>query len=170
MASRMKTNAVTVLSVGGGLPPLAQAVSLALTVLRLARQPTWDALVAALVGEDPATLKAMSALHLAGAQRELLDTHAAAIRLVATTSPRRTIALCSQCGEHIVLTGTAPSSCTMTLRCEGTYVKVAPAKADQRPADQAEESDEHLDRAGSTLETGEETLRYGEDEEPFEFG
>ena len=138
MAPRTQVSKVTVLAVDETLPAVAQAASVALRVLQKTKADTWDELAERVAEQDEATLKALRSLHLDDAQRNLLAEHPAAVALVAYSTPRRTIAVCSTCHEPVVVTKTVPSSCDMTIGCDGTYTKVQPAKAETIPADDIE--------------------------------
>lgn len=127
---------VTVLSVGEDQPAPAAAASLALALLRKAKCDTWDDLATKVSAADEVVAKALSRTHLSSDQLQLLSDYGPIVTLVGVSSPRRTIAWCSDCSEHLSLAGPAnpPSKCAITLRCEGTYTKVQPAKADNVPA------------------------------------
>lgn len=145
MAPRTRVSKVTVLAVDETLPAVAQAASVALRVLQKTKADTWDELVERVAEQDEATLKALRSLHLDDTQRNLLAEHPAAVSLVAYSTPRRTIAVCSTCHEPVVVTKTVPSSCDMTIGCDGTYTKVQPAKAETVPADDIEPAHANTD-------------------------
>lgn len=113
-------------------PELAQAVSLCLGVLRAAgkyRLGTTD--------DDPRDPEALydgelpDGLDLSDEQVDLLNCHLpelALIRFGASGSRRRTLtlAVCPECGRWVGMGGgTAPSTCTMKLGCQGAPVKAA---------------------------------------------
>lgn len=113
-----------------GLPPLAEAVSLALGVLREAGVAHWADL--------PPVMPAH--LRIDDRQYALLEQwsgYFALIRFgpaVPKTEPgdyRRTItlAVCPVCGEHETVVTSASRRCRMRLWCEGAPVKAPPAKA-----------------------------------------
>ncbi|MGC0252680.1 hypothetical protein [Pseudactinotalea sp. Z1748] len=136
MAPTKRVSKVKVLTVDDTLPAHGAAAALVLTLLRLAKADTWQELTAKITAGDAEVGKALAAIHLDPDQLELLSDHSATVHQVASGSPRRTIALCAECGQHVVVAGkNPPSKCAMTLLCEGTYSKVSPAKATEvRPA------------------------------------
>src|SRR5690625_1435122 len=145
MAPRTRVSKVAVLAVDETLPAVAQAASVALRVLQQTKADTWDELAERVAEQDEATLKALRSLHLDDAQRNLLAEHPAAVALVAYSTPRRTIAVCSTCHEPVVVTKTVPSSCDMTIGRDGTYTKVQPAKAEAAPAADIQPAHPHTD-------------------------
>ncbi|MHB1599710.1 MAG: hypothetical protein ACYCXY_12680 [Acidimicrobiales bacterium] len=117
---RLKSNA--------GAPPLAQAVSIALAVLRAAGARRWDEL-----GESlPA------AIELSADQHQLLVDHADVLGFLRLTqkteegrSPTVTVAVCPACDEWVLASkGPAPTRCEITRGCTGKPVKAAVATKD----------------------------------------
>ena len=190
MASPRLVSKVKVLTVDKALPEPGQAAALALTLLRLTKADTWQELADKVSQRDPAVHKALSVIYLDPDQLRLLQEYPAAVSQVAHGAPRRTIALCDLCGEHVtVAKKSPPSKCVMTLLCEGTYTKVAPAKAHQVPASDVgagsddadhQQAAEEVDGLGAedpgqddappgTSGQGDQDEELGEDEEAFEF-
>ena len=180
------------LTVDTALPKPGQAAALALTLLRLTRTGTWTELADKVNDGQEAVHKALSGIYLTPDQLALLQEHSAVVSQVAHGAPRRTIALCDLCGEHVtVARKSPPSRCVMTLLCEGTYTKVSPAKAVQVPAadvgassddadqepqtalddDDADEPAEEADGGQGRGEAPQATGGQGDqDEEEFDFG
>lgn len=178
---------ITVFTVDDALPAVGQAASLALTLLRKTKTATMADLETAVAAGDGATMKMLRSMWLSPDQHHLLDRHREVTHAVSPDTPRRTIAICDTCGEHLVVAGTVPSRCALTLGCEGTYAKVAPAKSELVSADdipgQDDEPDDHDrderhdhdDRGGTEPDdepdAGELPPPWGDedDEEPFDF-
>jgi hypothetical protein len=109
-------------------PPLAQAASIALAVLRAAGAKSWGEL-----GDRiPATIE------LAAWEHELLVEHADVLGFLRLTqktedgrSPTVTVAVCPACGEWVLASqGPAPTRCEITRGCTGKPVKAAVATKD----------------------------------------
>lgn len=111
---------IATFTIDSSIPEVAQAVSLALVMLRRAKVDNWGDLAA-----DPEPLAGM---YLTFEQKRVLAKYAHVVTLVGYRAPRCTIALCDSCNEPLILTGAAPSKCSLTLRCEGKYSKVQPGK------------------------------------------
>ncbi|HEY8717245.1 hypothetical protein [Pengzhenrongella sp.] len=92
-------------------PPLTQAASLALALLRAAKIRTWAELVV-----DPAPLAAVS---VTPEQMALLNTHAGALTTLRVGPPMVTLAVCPECSRFTIVSGQAATSCPLTLGCTG---------------------------------------------------
>lgn len=160
-----RSTKVTVITVDDSLPPVAQAASLALVLLRKVGAANMGEFGRRVLASDKRTITALGRIVLTGPQQGLLAQHSQACALVSPGPPRRTIAVCSACGQYLVAAGSAPSRCALTLGCAGTYTKVQPAKAEQVDADKLTASGQV--RSDPSLE--EPAGDDEEDEEPFDF-
>ena len=107
-------------------PPAAQAVSLALGVLRAAEARYWSDL-------GPELENWPQGLKLSNEQLALLREHSHLLGLVAFGRPgtgERTVsvAVCPVCGAFELTTGTTWQKCRLTRGCEGEPVKASVAK------------------------------------------
>ncbi|MPV51030.1 hypothetical protein GCG21_13645 [Pseudactinotalea sp. HY160] len=125
---------VTVMTVDESLPAAGQAASLALTLLRRVKVSSMADLETGLAQGEARVVAALGAIWLDPEQHDLLTEHRQVACAVSPVTPRRTIALCEVCGAYLIVAGTVPSRCAITLGCEGTYVKVQPAKSELVPA------------------------------------
>ena len=107
-------------------PPAAQAVSLALGVLRAAEARYWSDLGPELENWPPS-------LKLSSEQLALLREHSYLLGLVAFGRPKTgertvSVAVCPVCGAFELTTGTTWQKCRLTRGCEGEPVKASVAK------------------------------------------
>ena len=120
-------------------PPLAQAASLALALLRAAKIPTWTELV-----DDPAPLAAVS---VSPEQLVLLNTHAGSLTSLRVGPPMVTLAVCPVCSRFTIVSGQAATTCPLTLGCNGRPQRAstaarlkAPPTAKNAPVEPAEDA------------------------------
>jgi len=158
-----RSTKVTVITVDDSLPPVAQAASLALVLLRKVGATDMGEFGRRVLASDKPVITSLGRIVLSEHQQELLRDHSGACALVSPGPPRRTIAVCSGCGQYLVVAGSVPSRCALSLGCQGTYAKVAPAKAEQVDATTLTPSGQV--RPDPVLEEP----AGDEDEEPFDF-
>lgn len=115
---------ITTFTLPEGVPSWAQAAGLAVSLLGKCKLDTWAELEEQI--EDPGVAKALSLMYLTPEQIHLLRTEPS-VYDVGARPPRRTLAWCDTCREPILLVATAPSACTMTRGCPGSYVKLSVA-------------------------------------------
>lgn len=110
-------------------PPLAQAVSLALSVIKAAKATTWEEVPAIDTASTP-VIVSPAGLHinLSLAQADLIAEHAAHFVLISTAAPIMTLAVCPDCDGWTVVAGAGPTKCKTKLGCEGKPVKASAAK------------------------------------------
>src|SRR5699024_619347 len=159
-----RSTKVTVITVDDALPAVAQAASLALVLLRKVGAGDMGEFGRRVLASDKRTITSLGHIMLTGQQQELLADHSRACALVSPGPPRRTIAVCSWCGQYLLVAGSVPSRCALTLGREGTYAKVAPAKAERVDAVTLTASGQV--RPDRPLE---EPAEDEQDEEPFDF-
>ncbi len=97
-------------------PPLAQAASLALGIVRSAKVANWVQVRDRLDEFD-----------LNDHQRSLLALHDAVLHVVDPSPPVLTLAVCPECSGWTATSGQAPTRCKTTLGCAGKPVKAAAA-------------------------------------------
>lgn len=125
-------------------PPLVQAASLALALLRAAKTPTWVQLCA-----NPERL---SKVDVDPDQLELMNAHAGPLGLLRATSPALTLAVCPACGLYTAVNSSAPSSCPLTLGCPGKPVRVTAAAKPKPPAKKSDAPT--ADQSPATVQAG----------------
>lgn len=127
-------------------PPLQQAASLMLAVLKTTRATCFDDLAA-----DPSLLAGVT---IDLDQLELINTHSGALRLLKTDGAAAvTMAVCSACGGFTLVAGQAsvPTTCLVKLGCPGKPARASaatktkpPAKASTAPAPVLDEPDDEM--------------------------
>ncbi len=136
-----------------GLPPLAEAASLLLAILRAARV---DSLADLTVHDEgaPAIVVPWD-IALTDHQRDLLREHQQVLALMRRSVPQTkdpatkqvtapgikpvTLAVCDECdGWLLISTPSAPASCTMTFGCAGKPVKASAAAKTAAPGVQSD--------------------------------
>lgn len=107
-------------------PPLAQAVSLALSIMRTAKVTRWEQLNYAVPYE----------VALYPGQLQLLRDHAYELQYIRiggedqetkTRVPTVSLAVCPACGLWLLLDKQPPKRCQLTIGCTGEPVKASPA-------------------------------------------
>lgn len=110
-------------------PRLAQAVSLALAVMKAAKTETWE--TTPHLDHDPTpVITAANGLHvnLSVSQADLIAEFEDHFVVISPVSPVLSLAVCPNCQGFTMVSGTAPTKCKTTLGCEGKPVKAAIAK------------------------------------------
>lgn len=118
------------------LPPLGQAVSLALSIMRTAKVTRWDQLAQVVPYE----------VALYPGQLELLRQFAAELLFIRSSGDDETVegkvltvsmAICPDCGLWQLLDKQPPKRCQLTIGCTGAPVKVpaAPKASIPNPED-----------------------------------
>lgn len=98
---------------------LVQAASLALALMRTAKTNTWADLTTKpdqLVG-----------VNVPPGQVDLLNRYSGPLTLLRVGPPMVTIAVCPDCGLFTVVAGMVAATCTLTLGCSGSPVRVSAA-------------------------------------------
>lgn len=113
-------------SVDPALPPLTQAASLALALMKATKSTSWAELVA-----DPARLDGFA---VDGEQLAMLNEHRSAFGNLRVGPPLVSVAACPVCGRFTVVSGTASTTCPMTLGCKGNPVRASVAAKAKPPA------------------------------------
>lgn len=116
------------------LPPLGVAVSLALSILRVAKVRSWRDLDGQLPDE----------VDLSDEQLDVLAAHQLPLTFLRSTRPKTATCpglpgvgmyLCPDCGRWgLVAAGPAPSGCTLTDGCAGRPVKIPAATPRRGPS------------------------------------
>lgn len=117
-----------------GLSPLAVGVSLGTTLLKRTKHNTWPELVGAIQAGDEDVAKVFQTIDLTPRQLGLINAAQPVLNLVSIT-PAVTAAICPECGMFILVSGTAPSGCSVTLDCPGKPAKVSAATGSKDPID-----------------------------------
>lgn len=107
-------------------PPLVQAASLALALMRATGAARWAELVS-----NPGRLDGIA---INEDQLALLNEHRWELQWLKNDTPRLTLAVCPACARFSVVTGAAPASCLLTMGCPGKPIRVT-AAAKWKPAD-----------------------------------
>lgn len=117
------------LSAPDGLPPLAEAASLALACFEHFKVNDWDEMAEAIsqVGVDAERTKQFSTLLIADDQAELMNEHAAVLRHL-SRKPMVTLAVCDTCDGWLLVSKAAPSRCKAKWGCTGTPVRATKAR------------------------------------------
>lgn len=124
-------------------PPLLQAASLMLAVLRTTKAASFDDLAA-----DPALLAGVT---VDPDQLELITAHSGALRLLRAGGGAVTLAVCPTCGGFTLVgaQGSVPTTCLVKLGCPGKPARASaatktklPAKAATVPAPVVDELDD----------------------------
>lgn len=99
------------------LPPGAEAASLALAIVAAAKVATWEDLE-----QCDTPPPALGKLVVSPRQARVLAEHADIVRQVSNASPRRSVSVCSECGQWMVTVGPTRGPCKTTPGCTGTLV------------------------------------------------
>lgn len=106
------------------VPPLVRAASLALAVARHCKCASWAEFVERLAARDDEVLALLATIEVDEADSALVAEHDHVLRLL-HVKPLVTVAVCTACNGWVLVSGTPPTKCKTTMRCEG----VKPVKA-----------------------------------------
>ena len=121
------------LAVDETLPPVGQAVSIALRLLQESGAPSWNEF--ADPNDDGFRVKAVQKVHVTFEQGDLLDKFADVLtwlvrrpKTAEMAALSTTIAVCPRCGEFTVVTALPPASCKVTAECRRFFEEAANAE------------------------------------------
>lgn len=137
---------------------MAKAVSVALTILETAKQPSWKMLAEAVFSEDPKVRGYLVTLEVDPETDALLAEHAEVIALIrygAGSVGRKptttTILICGDCARWLISVSVSGTpTCVLTVGCTGrlSAVKKATKVVPADPTDSAT-TDPHADSANA---------------------
>ena len=115
------------LAVPADAPPMVQACSLALQVLKTSGVATWTDLALAIRADNIDVLIKLDQLEVSETQQKMLDHYS---RLLTTLrlKPARTVAVCPECYGWFYTDGRLPTRCPVGWQCSGKPVKASAAK------------------------------------------
>jgi hypothetical protein len=121
-------------------PDLVKAAAVALGVARHCRAESWADLVDRLESGDTDTLILLAGLYLTAEQSRLIEeADGNGILRLLRVKPGVTVAVCPECNQWVLVVGTPPTKCKVTLRCVGKPVKASIAS--KRPLEPHEVED-----------------------------
>ena len=110
-------------------PPMVQACSMALEVLKLANLDTWHALALAIRASNVEVLGRLEPLQVTPEQNDQLVRFAPVLStLVRKPKATRTVAVCPECGGWFWTMTRVPTKCPIGWQCTGKPVRASAAK------------------------------------------
>lgn len=116
------------------VPGLVRATALALGVARHCKADSWATFAQRVAERDDDTLVLLAGLAITDADAVLIAEHDHVLRLL-SHKPLITVAVCPACSGWVLVAGTAPTKCKVTLRCTGKPIKASVATKEKPPAD-----------------------------------
>lgn len=121
------------LSVDEEYSGVAEAVSLAMALLRKCKQNSWSELLSGMESGEPVAAKAMRNIDLTDEQLETIGQYVPVLELI-RIRPAATPCICPVCSAYVLVSDTKTTKCLVTTGCEGKPVKIKPASAVKKEA------------------------------------